>query len=330
MSWKEKAIGLYKRFGAPAKFSAKMIVGSLPYGSLAVDLVGQVLDCVHETVKDQIELDEAKLASASPADLKRVEEILGLLAGDLAGVMAKVAAWEHQPEAAAQVLELVLATDDRSKAALHKLDHLARGIEGLHAKADLMNAKLDELLRRKGVSRGSQPRQHLSVLANVDLRPIQPQASGMQTALSEDREAFLRVVQDYTSVAVRETFARVLDDLVHWTKGQDGAFRFRPRGNRDQATVAFCLTAENTTFWTAYPRKKDGAKLCVLDSLSPRVPEEVREMLRREFARIENPVAGTPYTCPTLSFMTLEAVEVRNEVKQLLSNALASLRKTRG
>ncbi len=147
MSWKEKVVALYKRLGTPVKFAAKLIVGSLPYGSVAVDLVGQVLDCVHETVKDQIEFEEGKLPPAAAADMKRVEDILDMLAGDLAEVMAKVAAKENQPAEAAQVLKLALATDEHCKAALHKLDQLARGIEGLHGKADQMNAKLDELLR---------------------------------------------------------------------------------------------------------------------------------------------------------------------------------------
>ena len=124
MSWKENAVALVKHFGAPAKFAAKLIVGSLPYGSVAVDLVGQLLDCVHETVKDQIEIEEAKLPPATAADLKRVEDILGVLVGDLADVTAKVAAKANQPAEAAQVLKLALATDERCKAALHKLDQL--------------------------------------------------------------------------------------------------------------------------------------------------------------------------------------------------------------
>jgi formylglycine-generating enzyme required for sulfatase activity len=53
MSWKEKALALVKRFGTPVKFTAKLVVGAVvPGGSAVVDLVGQVLDCVHETAKD--------------------------------------------------------------------------------------------------------------------------------------------------------------------------------------------------------------------------------------------------------------------------------------
>jgi tRNA A-37 threonylcarbamoyl transferase component Bud32 len=165
MSWKEKVVGLYKRFGSPVKFAAKLVLGSVvPGGSAVVDLVGLALDCVHETVRDQIELDEAKMPAVSAADLQRLEDMLAVLGGgDLGGLMAKVAALESRPDLAAQTLALAQQNDARCQAALHKLDQLARGIEGLHGKADQMNAKLDELLRRNHVPPSSQPQYHISI-----------------------------------------------------------------------------------------------------------------------------------------------------------------------
>jgi hypothetical protein len=59
MSWKDKAITLYKRFGAPTKFAAKMILGAVvPGGPAVVGLVGEVLDCIHETTKDNLAIEE--------------------------------------------------------------------------------------------------------------------------------------------------------------------------------------------------------------------------------------------------------------------------------
>jgi len=167
MSWKEKVVGLYRRFGTPVKFAAKLVLGSVvPGGSAVVELVGAALDCVHESVRDQIELfelDEAKMSAVSAADLQRLEGVLDILGGDLGALTAQMAALEHLPEVAKRQLDVALATDERCKAALHKLDQLARGIEGLHGKADQMNAKLDELLRRNHVPPGSQPQYHVSI-----------------------------------------------------------------------------------------------------------------------------------------------------------------------
>jgi len=62
MGWKDKAIELCKRGGAPAKFIAKMDLGAVLPGSPAVvDLIGEILDCVHETAKDQLIFEERAL-----------------------------------------------------------------------------------------------------------------------------------------------------------------------------------------------------------------------------------------------------------------------------
>ncbi len=127
MSWKDKALTLVKRFGTPVKFAAKLVVGALvPGGSAVVTLVEAALDCVHETAKDNLEIDEDQLPAATAADLKRVEEMLDVLGGDLAGLTEQVAALEGLPEAATKILDAALKTDDRCRAALHKLDALAQ------------------------------------------------------------------------------------------------------------------------------------------------------------------------------------------------------------
>jgi hypothetical protein len=132
MSWKEKVVGLYKRFGSPVKFAAKLVLGSVvPGGSAVVELVGVALDCVHETVRDQIEFDEAKMPAATAADLQRLEDVLDVLGGDLGALTAQMASLEQLPEVAKQQLDVALATDDRCRAALGKLDVLAKGFDVL-------------------------------------------------------------------------------------------------------------------------------------------------------------------------------------------------------
>ena len=148
MSWKEKVVGLYRRFGAPAKFAAKLVLGSVvPGGSAVVELVGAALDCVHETVRDQIELDEAKMPAATAADLQRLEGVLDILSGDLEALTAQMAALESLPDVARQQLDVALATDDRCRAALGKLDGLAKGFDVLREQ----NAKI---LKGQGYAAG--------------------------------------------------------------------------------------------------------------------------------------------------------------------------------
>ena len=75
------------------------------------------------------------------------------------------------PAAAAEMVRVALATDERCRAALNKLDELARGfgrieqgVTDVNAKADQINAKIDELLRRNNVPPGSQPQYHVSII----------------------------------------------------------------------------------------------------------------------------------------------------------------------
>jgi formylglycine-generating enzyme required for sulfatase activity len=148
MSWKEKVVALHRRFGAPAKFAAKLVLGAVvPGGSAVVELVGAALDCVHETVRDQIALNEAKMPAASAADLQRLEGVLDILSGDLGALTAQMAALEPLPDVAKQQLDVALATDDRCRAALGKLDGLAKGFDVLREQ----NAKL---LKGQGYAAG--------------------------------------------------------------------------------------------------------------------------------------------------------------------------------
>ena len=175
MSWKEKVVGLYRRFGRPVKFAARLVVGAfVPGGSAVVDLIGQALDCVHETVKDNLEIDEERLPAATAADLKRLEELLDVLGGDLAGLTEQIAALEGLPEAATKILDVALKTDDRCRAALHKLDALAQGF-------DALSKQNEELLRGQGYSIGMQEQ----------MLPLMQRTAGVADFVDELRAAGL-------------------------------------------------------------------------------------------------------------------------------------------
>ena len=119
MSWKEKAVAVYQRFGPPVKFAARQVVGGLaPGGPAVVDLLGQALDCVYRTSRNALDIDEVRIPSATAADLTRVEALLDVLGGDLAGLTEQAAALEGLPDAATKILDVALRTDDRCRVAV--------------------------------------------------------------------------------------------------------------------------------------------------------------------------------------------------------------------
>jgi formylglycine-generating enzyme required for sulfatase activity len=126
VSLKEKATRLFACYGAPIKFAAKTILGAVLPGSPAVvELVSKVIDCARETSKDLIDYDQSREPAMTPADVKRVEAILDLLAGDLHALVAQMAELEDLPEVALRQLDVALRTDARSQEALGKLEDLA-------------------------------------------------------------------------------------------------------------------------------------------------------------------------------------------------------------
>lgn len=121
MSLAVKAKQLVKRYGAPVKFAAKMILENVvPGGPAVVGLVEKVLDCAHEAAKDNLDL------LAGNADLKRIEGILDQLQGDLAGLVSRLSRMEDRPEMAREILDYALATDENCREALRRLETLAR------------------------------------------------------------------------------------------------------------------------------------------------------------------------------------------------------------
>lgn len=132
MALKEKVITLFNRYGAPVKFATNLILNAFLPGSPAViDLVNKVLDCCTQTAKDQPDFDEKKLPASTAEDLKRVEEVLDVISGDLQTVVTQVTALQGLPDAAKKILEAALQTDERCHAALKRLDAIGRRFDRL-------------------------------------------------------------------------------------------------------------------------------------------------------------------------------------------------------
>src|ERR1700722_18154226 len=124
MAWYQKAQELYKRYGAPAKFAAKLVLGTVvPGSSEVVELIEKALDCAHETTKDNLD--------ASPGDLQRVEQTLDVLLGELQPLMAKLARLEQLPDLARERLDLALATDDVCRRSARTLEQCVGAFDRL-------------------------------------------------------------------------------------------------------------------------------------------------------------------------------------------------------
>jgi hypothetical protein len=133
MAWYHKAHELYKRCGAPAKFAAKLILGTVVPGSgEVIELIDKALDCAHETVRDNLD--------ASPADLERLEEMLDVLLGDLQPLMAKLARLEQLPDLARERLDLALATDDVCRRSARTLEQCVGAFDRLGKQQEQMLA----------------------------------------------------------------------------------------------------------------------------------------------------------------------------------------------
>jgi hypothetical protein len=142
MSWQDRALLLCRRLGPGAKFAAKLVLGAILPGSPAVvELVGEALDCAHETAKEHWEISRDRPIAGSPTDLARLDEVLGILTGELSALLAQVAGLRELPDAARQVLNTALATDDRVQSALAKLDNLARRFDRLEEQNRLLLAQ---------------------------------------------------------------------------------------------------------------------------------------------------------------------------------------------
>src|SRR5947209_2810915 len=122
MGWLQSARNLLRKFnkvGPTVRFATKLVLGAvLPGSPVVVDLVCEGLAWAE---KQSDKLDKGDPVppppQASPADQERLEQIFATLEGDLSGLMTQVAALEHVPQAAQQILAVTLATDERCQQA---------------------------------------------------------------------------------------------------------------------------------------------------------------------------------------------------------------------
>lgn len=146
-----------------------------------------------------------------------------------------------------------------------------------------------------------------------------------QADLAEARDAFLAEVGRSSGDAVRADYAAVLDAIIAWTERQGNALVFAPHAG-SQALVKFCIPGVETSFWSAWPRRADGAKLHLLTDPHPRFPEALRDVARRELARIDGRQPN-PGELPVVSFSNLRSDKARRDLDALLSRLLAGIQK---
>jgi TPR repeat protein len=145
MAWNDRALAICRTLGPAAKFAAKTVLSAVIPGSPAViELVAAAFECVADTAR-AADLDRA--IAASPADLQRLEQVLTILDTDLHTAMAQVADLADVPDKAERILNLTLALDERSQAAVRKLDDVVR-------RFDRLEEQNRELLARQGYAAG--------------------------------------------------------------------------------------------------------------------------------------------------------------------------------
>ena len=153
MELTRNTIDLVKRWGAPAKFAAKLLLGAvLPGSPEVVALLGHVLDCAHETVKDQpnhpVATGTVKDQPDQPAltgkDIQGIQRVLNILDSDLNQLTSHVEEHNESEAVAKQAVEQSLAHLRQDQlAALHKLDSLVQGF-------DRLKMQNEKLLKEQG------------------------------------------------------------------------------------------------------------------------------------------------------------------------------------
>ncbi|HEY1191820.1 MAG TPA: hypothetical protein VGE74_29580, partial [Gemmata sp.] len=84
-----------------------------------------------------------------------------------------------------------------------------------------------------------------------------PVSNPRADSAAADRDAFLEQVKDKKNGEAERVadYARVLDDLIAWSKAQAGLLTFSPKpAKNSQATVMYRFRGRD--FWDAYPNKQ--------------------------------------------------------------------------
>lgn len=160
MGWQSKVLELVKKYGAPAKFAASTILNAVIPGSPAViALVEKAFDSAEKTAQDDWELNLAKQLEATAENQVRLDQMLGILSGELRQLFEQVAGLEKMPEIARRLVEESRKSDARFRETAEKLDAVAQRFDHLqelseeilqanqttHSKLESISAAIDNL-----------------------------------------------------------------------------------------------------------------------------------------------------------------------------------------
>lgn len=146
--------------------------------------------------------------------------------------------------------------------------------------------------------------------------------------LLQYRESFITQVKRYVSNAdERRRFTEILDHFIDWSFKRSAEIDHFD-GNYDQHVVSFKHRATGVVFWSAYPRRGDGAKLEILPgghgSLSV---DRLQDALSVIGAISKEPVSDA--TTLRIPFSALKSELRREYVTALLERMLVDLAMSR-
>jgi hypothetical protein len=122
MSLWARVLDFVKRYGAPGKFAAKVVVGAVPGGGALAELLEKVLDCAHETAEDGWEIRQSRLPEVASEQWSRLEAALDLMTNELHTLLEQVSLLKGLSEKARQLVDVTLRNDRQTREALGKLD----------------------------------------------------------------------------------------------------------------------------------------------------------------------------------------------------------------
>ncbi len=149
MTCLEKVRTFVKRCGAPAKFVAKSIVGiAVPGSAPVMELIDKLIDCAHDTVKDNLE------ELASREDLARVEKMFDRMLGDMQDIVEHLRRLEDVPDLARKTLYAALRNDEHCLAAAKGIAEQAVQLSAVSSDLAKLSAGQDDLrdLQRRSLS----------------------------------------------------------------------------------------------------------------------------------------------------------------------------------
>ena len=233
MSTLEKVRTFVKRCGTPAKFVAKSIIGATVPGSREVmELIDKLIDCAHETAKDNLE------DHASKEDLQRIEKMFDLMLGDMQDVVEHLRRLEDVPDLARKTLYSALRNEEHCFAAAKALNQQAELLSAVRADQARQSAGMEDLrdllVRRDGTILDfiEEQRQHNVALGQL-IERLKPIEQAFQAGRSGDHER-AEAIFVHLSAAQPESAALAVAEAAVQAVGHDfvGVARSLARASR--------------------------------------------------------------------------------------------------